>query len=114
MSMSPIKKFIPHEAFHFFILSGFPDTDRAIPGVYIISDIYLGASKHIRRRLIWHYHQLRRGRHTNKKLQKAFNERDFVDVKYLSDDPKKEREFVSLLSEPLKSKSRFYDENIDY
>lgn len=43
----------PHDK-HKIKWNNFPDTYRQVPGVYLINDFYVGASKHIRKRIIQH------------------------------------------------------------
>lgn len=47
-----------------------------VAGVYILElaiGTYVGSSKHVRRRILRHLADLRRGNHSNPKLQRAFN-----------------------------------------
>lgn len=89
-----MENFKHHEAFEYFQLIGYPDTYGKVPGVYQIGDVYIGASKHIRRRLISHYNNLKKGWHTNKLLQRYFNyckeHGEEIPVKILDFDPFKE------------------------
>lgn len=40
---------------------GFPNTYKKVQGVYCIGEYYVGASRHIRKRILSHCHKVKRG-----------------------------------------------------
>lgn len=75
-----------------------PDTHHKITGVYMIGDFYIGASKHIRERVLVHLRGLDRGYHENRQLKESFHE--FIEtyggirISLLNLEPKSEAYFI--------------------
>lgn len=82
---------------------GFPENRiRKLPGVYLIEGIYVGASTHIRGRIIQHLNNSKARRHSNRKLQEKLIEKiksnEQIEVELLSENPFDEKKFIDKLS----------------
>lgn len=60
---------------------GFPNTRRKVESVYVIDDVYVGASIHTRQRILSHFRNAMAGRHYNKELQA------YLQAKHLNNEP---------------------------
>ena len=92
---------------------GFPKNRfRRIKGVYMIGDIYIGASVHIRRRIIQHLNDCKRGRHSNNDVLCYFNScnqnKTPIQVRFLSNNPFDEDDLTNLFNVKTSNQSRFY------
>lgn len=76
---------------------GFPNTIRKVSGVYLIGNIYVGASKHIRKRILSHCSMASRDQHNNNGVSEYINDcissKTPIRIELLSDNPFDELEF---------------------
>lgn len=96
---------------------GFPKTHRKVAGVYKIGDVYVGASKHIRERIIMHFGCAINGCFYPNQFTKAYimemiESGKPIDVELLSTDPMDERIFCEKLKLPGNAAitARYYDQ----
>lgn len=85
--------------------------NRSVRGVYMIGDsIYIGASKHIRKRVLSHFHNAKRGSDVNTKIKEYFSTKTEnnlpLKVTFLSDNTDLERCFQDKLM-PKRLVSKF-------
>lgn len=104
-----------HKAFREIYPLNFPDTNRRNPGVYGICNsrkeyFYIGASTHVRQRIVKHWYQLQKGHHNNKKLQKAYDTHFLLYAIYLHKDPYKEEFFNKKYIAGRNGEEKFYHE----
>ena len=95
---------------------GFPKTHRKVRGVYMIGpSIYLGASSHIRCRVLQHIHNSCRRQHINSSVQEyiliQIEKALPVLVTLLSTDPFMEFEMRKSIGLPINPRERYYHEN---
>lgn len=88
---------------HKIVWEGFPDTHRKVPDAYMINDFYIGASKHIRGRVIQHINDSFIWAGTSKRkvvnlVKEAYSKNGFITVKRLSDNPFDEAKFIKKYS----------------
>ena len=95
---------------------GFPQTHRKVCGVYMIGpSIYVGASSHIRSRILQHIHDSCRMAHINTDVQEYILvqiEMGYpVLVTLLNTDPFMELEVKKNMGLPIKPRERHYHQN---
>lgn len=96
--------YLEHERFEKFnaIFHNFPETHRKIKGVYLIGDFYIGASIHVRSRILSHLRDSDKREHTNKGFQAEFDryikEYNRVDITLLNSEPRAESFFIKKFS----------------
>lgn len=81
-------------------LIGFPDTYKKISGVYRISNFYVGASYHIRQRLLQHFRIYKKRfitfeleyTHVSERIIKGIEKGGIIPIYYESDNPCDEAE----------------------
>ena len=109
-----------HENFNGVTLIGFPNHKKVFGGVYMIGDCYIGASKHVRKRLISHIQMVKRDRHPVDRVYKYFEDCIAKDVNpviiLLSLDPYDEYEMKKKLQHivPIIKEEKFYHERYHY
>lgn|SRR5690606_24396483 len=113
-------KMLPH---HFFKIEwiGFPNTRRKVAGCYLIGDCYVGASLHIRRRILSHlssvysvdkedfvddYLKLKSDK--ERYIYKCIATGEPVRVTYISDNVMDEKEMHIKYNIPILKYSNFY------
>ena len=99
---------LPHELFtkYNIVFIGFPDKNKKIKGVYNIGDFYIGASSHIRKRIIQHFLNIRTGYGCNRVIEGIQNKKQII-VKYEFENPNDEMEISKKYGVNI-SRERFY------
>lgn len=92
----------------------FPETKKKVPGVYIIENIYLGASRDIRKRILNHLHAIKRGSHLNTDLSISLlpkiKNNEQINVILLSNDPFEESFYKGIYGFERVGSEKFYHE----
>jgi len=77
---------------------GFPESHLKVSGVYIIDDVYVGASKHIRSRIIKHcnnaMNNIKCNIGLNEYLKMKISDNEPIELMLLEDDIYREGEFI--------------------
>lgn len=109
---------------HNIIWHNFPESNRKIKGVYLIEDLYIGASIHIRSRIIHHintaYSNLNKYNIIDSELAMSIlylleiNKQ--INIYYISDNPIEEEKFCYIYKPKLNNLSRckFYGQRSDF
>lgn len=104
---------------------GFPKTHRKVKGCYLIGNVYVGASKHIRARVLQHLREVysvtdSEFTHTydssnpKPKLDYLFARilfKEPIRVEYISDNTNDEEDMHLKYNIPIKKLTRFYPKN---
>ena len=111
-------KLLYHDAFSKIFPVNFPDVYGKFKGVYGIKDgndnyYYIGASIHVRRRIISHYNLLKKGYHDNKKILSAYKSDIPLFAIYLNESPFSEEYFNKKYIGERNSKEKFYHEQFN-
>lgn len=113
LNLKTCYKMRKHESINFEFI-GFPDTHRKIEGVYLFGEnAYVGASIHIRNRVISHVRAFLRNAHENKKmvayLNECYSQNKPIQVTYLSENVNDEQFYSKQIIEESNPNSRFYN-----
>jgi hypothetical protein len=80
---------------------GYPKTHKKVSGVYLIDDVYVGASKHNRLRIISHCNNSCNNNHNNLELSDYLKIKIFfnqpIKIYFLDNDIYKEGKYIELL-----------------
>lgn len=110
---------------HFFNIEwiGFPNNkNRKVKGCYLIGDCYVGASCHIRARILNHLTEVYRvsrnefkyyNINNSKKsryLYECISNNEPIKITYINEDPMKEREMYLKYNIPILSNTTTYDQ----
>jgi len=109
---------------HNIIWHNFPKSNRVIKGVYLIEDLYVGASISIRQRILNHintaYSNLNKYKYVQSELARnildLLETNKEINIYYLSDDPLEEEIYYWICKPKLNnlSKGKFYGQRSDY
>lgn len=106
---------VPHDNLDLLNLIGFPITRKKIKGVYSFGYHYVGASTHIRNRLIQHIHKYKNGdcslnKNLKKYLDECFLSGEKPNVYFVSEDPFDEKEATQIINPSISPFAKFYHE----
>lgn len=109
---------------HNIIWHNFPKSNRKIKGVYLIEDLYIGASINIRSRIITHinnaYCNLNKYNIKDSELGKyilyLLHTNNKINIYYISENPIEEEKYYHIYKPKLNnlSKGKFYGQRSDY